>query len=329
MAWKSAIPFLKRPMFRILLTGRNGQVGWDLQRTLAILGEVIAVDKSGLDLAQPDSIRAVIREFKPDWIVNAAAYTAVDKAESEPELAMAVNGVAPGILAEEAKRINATLIHYSTDYVFDGAKDSPYTENDAPNPLSVYGKTKLAGERAIRQIGAAHLILRTSWVYSMRGHNFLLTMLRLARERDELKVVDDQVGAPTWSRMIAQATAQIIGQLQSPDARQALLGKEAGETYHLTAAGQTSWYRFTRAILDQAVPHKIAAPPKLLPITTDQYLTSAPRPKNSRLANRKFMERFGISLPAWEGSLRLCMQEASTTSLPEESRGACGFVKRY
>jgi dTDP-4-dehydrorhamnose reductase len=191
-------------MTRILLTGKNGQVGWELQRTLATLGEVVTLDRQDLDLADPDSIRRVVREHKPNLIVNAAAYTAVDKAEEESDLAMVINGTAPGILAEEAKRLSAAIIHYSTDYVFDGSKNTPYTEEDAPNPLNVYGRTKLAGERAIQAVGAPYLILRTSWVYGMRGKNFLLTILRLARERNEIKVVNDQIGAPTWSRIIAQ-----------------------------------------------------------------------------------------------------------------------------
>ena len=204
---------------KILLTGKNGQVGWELERSLQPLGQVIAFDRSGLDLASPDSIRAVIREVKPELIVNPAAYTAVDKAESEPDLAMAVNGVAPGIIAEEAKRLGAALIHYSTDYVFDGTKAEPYTEDDVPKPINVYGKTKLAGEQAVQAIGVPHLIFRTSWVYGMRGKNFLLTILRMAKEKDELRIVDDQFGAPTWSRMIAETTAQVLAQFYSPFAQ--------------------------------------------------------------------------------------------------------------
>lgn len=203
-------------MKRILLIGKNGQVAWELQRTLATLGEIITVGREQLDVANAASIRQVIRETKPQIIVNATAYTAVDKAEAEPELAMQVNGVAPGIMAEEAKRLDALLVHYSTDYVFDGTKQGAYVEEDVPNPLSVYGKTKLAGEQAIQATGAKHLILRTSWVYGARGKNFLLTILRLAKERPELKIVDDQIGAPTWSRMIAEATAQILAQCFSP-----------------------------------------------------------------------------------------------------------------
>src|SRR5512146_587709 len=189
---------------RILVTGRNGQVGFELLRSLAGLGEVVAVGRERMDLADPDAIRRTVRETKPDLIVNAAAYTAVDQAESEPELALAINGVAPGILAEESKRLGAVLIHYSTDYVFDGSKGAPYTEDDEPRPLSVYGRTKLAGERAIQAVDVPHLILRTSWVYGARGKNFLLTILRLARERNELSIVDDQIGAPTWCRSLAE-----------------------------------------------------------------------------------------------------------------------------
>ena len=222
---------------RILLTGKNGQVGWELQRTLAPLGEVVVLDRRQLDLSDPDQIRERVREISPDLIVNAAAYTAVDRAEAEPEPAMAVNGTAPGLLAEEAKRIGAAIIHYSTDYVFDGAKTTPYTEEDAPNPLNVYGRTKLAGEQAVQAAGVPHLILRTSWVYGMRGKNFLLTILRLAREREELKIVDDQIGAPTWSRTIAEATAQILTSGAWPVSG-------ASGIYHLTASGSTSWYGF-------------------------------------------------------------------------------------
>lgn len=284
---------------KILLTGKNGQVGWELERTLASLGEVVAVDRQTLDLSNPDSIRAVMREVKPDLIVNPAAYTAVDKAESEPALAMAINGIAPGIMAEEAKRLGAALVHYSTDYVFDGSKDGPYLEQDIPNPLGVYGKTKLAGEEAIRASGVPHLILRTSWVYGMRGRNFLLTVLRLAKERDELKIVADQIGAPTWSRMIAEATAQIL-------ARHGTNLSDAGGLYHLTAGGRTSWHGFTQAILEYARSEEQALP-RLIPITTPEYPLPAPRPLNSILSNDKLLKTFGIALPSWDASLALCL----------------------
>ena len=297
-------------MRRILLTGKNGQVGWELQRTLATLGEVIAVDRERLDLSKPDSITSTIREIKPDLIVNAAAYTAVDKAESEPELAMTINGIAPGIIAEEAIRLGAAIIHYSTDYVFDGTKATPYTEEDAPNPLNVYGKTKLAGEQAIQASGAPHLILRTSWVYGARGKNFLLTILRLAKERDELKIVDDQIGAPTWSRMIAEATAQIVAQSYSPITRQSSdIMMEQSSICHLTADGQTSWHGFAQAILEIASSPSRPGLPRLVPISTSEYPLPAARPQNSCLGSHYLLRHFGLTTLDWRASLNLCMKE--------------------
>jgi len=301
---------------KILLTGKNGQVGWELQRTLAPLGEVVAVDRQALDLTSPDAIRALIREVKPALIVNPAAYTAVDKAESEPELAMAVNGIAPGIMAEEAKRLGAAMIHYSTDYVFDGTKTSPYTEKDLPNPGNVYGKTKLAGEQAIQAAGIPHLILRTSWVYGTRGRNFLLTILRLAQERDELKIVDDQIGAPTSSRMIAEITGQILAQCFSPITHCASpiahhpspITPYSG-LYHLTAAGQTSWHGFAAAILESRARTTGVAGSRLTPIPTSAYPLPAPRPLYSVMANDKLQRTFGVSAPAWQSGLSLCMEE--------------------
>jgi dTDP-4-dehydrorhamnose reductase len=296
---------------KILLVGKNGQVGWELQRTLATLGEVIAVDRRGMDLANPDSIRSAIRAIRPDLIVNAAAYTAVDKAESEPELAMAINGTAPGIMAEEAKRLGAAMVHYSTDYVFDGTKASLYAEEDAPNPLNVYGKTKLAGEQAVQAAGIPHLIFRTSWVYSLRGKNFLLTILRLAQERDELKIVDDQVGAPTWSRLIAEATAQILAQ------RRVNLSEISG-LYHLTSAGRTSWHGFARAILAHSGLAAVKPLARLTAIPGADYPLPAPRPGNSGLNNKKMQQVFGLALPAWDAALALCCQEMNA---PPESGG--------
>jgi dTDP-4-dehydrorhamnose reductase len=287
------------PPRKILLTGKNGQVGWELQRTLAPLGEVVAVGRQVLDLSNPDSIRATIREIKPDLIVNPAAYTAVDMAESEPDLAMAINGVAPGIMAEEARKLGAALIHYSTDYVFDGRKTAPYTEDDAPNPINVYGKTKLVGEDAIRAAGIPHLILRTSWVYGTRGKNFLLTIRRLAQERDELKIVDDQIGAPTWSRMIAEATGQITAQLRSD-----LM--DVSGTYNLTAGGQTSWHGFTREIL-----RNMQLATKLTPIPSTAYPLPAARPRYSILSGNKLSTTFGLRLPTWNTSLALCIARNS------------------
>lgn len=305
---------------KILLVGKNGQVGWELQRTLATLSEVVAVNRQEMDLANPDSIRSAIRTVRPDLIVNAAAYTAVDKAESEPELAMAINGVAPGIMAEEAKQLGVAMIHYSTDYVFDGTQASPYDEEDTPNPLSVYGKTKLAGEQAIQTAGIPYLIFRTSWVYSTRGQNFLRTILRLAKEREELKVVDDQIGAPTWSRMIAEATSQVLAQILTPIDHHPLRIAEVSGLYHLTSAGQTSWHGFAREILDHSGMASIKPLPRLLAIPSSEYPLPAPRPCNSRLSNKKMQQVFGLSLPAWDAALALCSQEMN--AFPESGGGS-------
>jgi dTDP-4-dehydrorhamnose reductase len=270
---------------RILLTGANGQVGWELQKALVPLGELTAPGRAELDLAQPKQIREAVRAARPEVIVNAAAYTAVDQAESERDAAFAVNAAAPGILAEEAKRAGVLLVHYSTDYVFDGAKPAPYVEEDTPNPLNVYGASKLAGERAIAASGCRRLILRTSWVYGPRGKNFFLTMLRLAKKRPELRVVDDQVGAPTSSLAIARATAQ-------------LLRADAQGLYHMSAAGETSWCGFARAILARA---GIATP--VIAIRTADYPAPARRPRNSRLDCSQLRMAFGTSLPSWETQL--------------------------
>lgn len=295
-------------MKRILLTGKNGQVGWELERTLAPLGEVIALDRAELDLAAPDRIRAIVREAKPGIIVNAGAYTAVDKAEAEPSDAMAINGTAPGILAEEAKRLGALLVHYSTDYVFDGAKRGAYTENDEPNPLNVYGRSKLAGERAIQAVGCRHLILRTSWVYGLRGHNFLHTILRLAAEREELRIVEDQVGAPTWSRMIAEATTAALAR-----------SDPAEGLYHASAAGAVSWHGFAAAILSRVQPVRM---PRLIAIPTSDYPLAATRPANSRLDCSRLAHHSGIGLPGWDTTLDLCLAAARGVllSLPAMSR---------
>jgi dTDP-4-dehydrorhamnose reductase len=270
---------------RILLTGRNGQVGWELQKALAPLGELTALGRAELDLRDAGRIREAVRASNADAIVNAAAYTAVDKAESEREAAFAVNATAAGVLAEEAKRSGALLVHYSTDYVFDGEKPAPYVEEDEPNPINAYGASKLAGERAIAASGCRTLILRTSWVYGPRGANFYLTMLRLARERPELRVVDDQVGAPTSSLAIARATAQ-------------LLRPGAHGLYHLSAAGRTSWCGFARAILARA---GIATP--VVAIRTEDYPAPAKRPRNSRLDCSRLRADFGVALAPWEEGL--------------------------
>jgi len=290
---------------RVLLTGKNGQVGWELQRTLATLGEVVALGRETMDLGDPDSIRSTVREVRPDLIVNAAAYTAVDKAESEAELAMAVNGVAPGILAEEAKRLNAAVVHYSTDYVFDGTKPTPYTEEDPPNPLNTYGRTKLAGEQAIQAIGAPHFILRTSWVYSTRGTNFLLTILRLAKEKEQLTIVDDQISAPTWSRVIAEATAQLQTEVGN---KSAVLAEHTG-VYHLSAAGETSWYGFAKEILEKAKALTDFKVKSLRPISTEGYPLPAQRPRYSAMSSARIEQTFGLAIPPWQRMLDLCMQE--------------------
>jgi dTDP-4-dehydrorhamnose reductase len=290
---------------KILIFGSSGQVGWELRHKLACFGQIASVEYPKVDFSQPDSIRETIRASEPTVILNAAAYTAVDKAESEPEMAMAINGRAPGVIAEEAKRLGSILVHYSTDYVFDGAKPSPYLETDLPNPLSVYGKTKLAGDQAIEAVGCEALILRTSWVYGARGSNFLLTMLRLAGERNELRIVDDQHGAPTSSECIAQATADILTQLLPP-IRGGLEGRSG--VYNLTNAGETTWFGFAKALLaDQCeVDGRVA--PNLVAIKTSEYPRPAKRPANSRLSCQRVNETFGVRMPHWKDALSLVFE---------------------
>lgn len=287
---------------RILLTGSRGQVGWELARTLSTLGEITAVDSREMNLADPDAIRRVMGMVRPHIVVNPAAYTAVDKAESEPDLARAVNATAPGILAEEAEKVGALLVHYSTDYVFDGGGETPWLEDSATGPLNVYGATKLAGEQAIRERCRRHLIFRTSWVYGLRGANFLLTMRRLMKERPELKIVADQIGAPTWCRGLAEATAQVLAQVGSP-ARGADKPEPWG-VYHMTNGGETSWHGFAQAILELDAAE---TPARLLPIPSGDYPTPARRPLNSRLDNDRLARVFGIRLPHWRDALGLCM----------------------
>lgn len=293
-------------MSRILLTGKNGQVGWELQRALAGLGEITALGTAEMNLADADAIRRTLREVRPDIIVNPAAYTAVDKAESDMEQAMAVNGIAPGILAAEAKQLGAVLVHYSTDYVFDGSKAAPYVEDDTPSPQSIYGKTKLAGEQAIRTSGCKHLILRTSWVYGVHGGNFVKTILRLAKERNELRIVADQHGAPTWARDIASSTATMLNAWQAKGWDDLL-----GGTYHLTAAGRTNWHQFAQAIVGEACKYDAGLAGKALaihPIATHEYPVPAKRPANSVLSNEKLRQAFGISMPEWQQSLAECVR---------------------
>jgi dTDP-4-dehydrorhamnose reductase len=288
---------------RILLTGANGQVGSELRRSLVPLGEIVAFDRAGLDLAHPEALIARVRDVAPQAIVNAGGYTAVDKAEGEPEQASAINGTAPRVLAEEARRLGAILVHYSTDYVFDGEKASPYTEADTPNPLSVYGRSKLEGERAVIASGCRHLTLRTSWVYGTRGRNFLLTMLRFAGEGRALRVVDDQIGAPTWCREIADATATLL-------ARPELASPGADGLYHLTASGFTSWFGFARAIFDSPELARLGiARPTLEAIPTSEYPTPARRPRNSRLDCNRLESGAGLRLAPWDEALRGAMAE--------------------
>ncbi len=293
-------------MTRILVTGKNGQVGWELQRSLQCLGEVIAADRALFDLAQPETLTAKLDEIAPDVIVNAAAYTAVDKAESEEALATRVNGEAPGVIAAWAARRGALMLHYSTDYVFDGSGSSPWKPSDPPAPLSAYGRSKLAGELAISAAGGDYLVLRTSWVYAARGRNFLLTILRLAEERDELRVVDDQWGAPTSARLIADVTAQVIAR--------AVVERRAAsfrsQIAHLTASGATTWHAFAAAIL--AAAKQAGRPVKtksLAAIPSNAYPTPARRPHNSRLECTGLAQRFGITLPVWRAGLNLCFEE--------------------
>ncbi|MRX09961.1 dTDP-4-dehydrorhamnose reductase [Pseudoduganella sp. FT25W] len=284
---------------KVLLTGSTGQVGYELARSLQGVGEVVAVDRGVMDLSDLDQVRDVIRQVKPRLIVNPAAYTAVDKAESEPALAHRINAEAPAVMAQEARVLGAALVHYSTDYVFDGAQPAPRAETDPVGPRNVYGASKLAGEQAIAAAGIPHLIFRTSWVYGMRGKNFLLTMLRLAKERDELRVVADQHGAPTWSRTIADVTAQVLAQAHAGGSD--WWTRNSG-IYHLSAQGQTTWHAFTQAIVEEA-----GLDCKVLPITTADYPTPAQRPPYSVLSSEKLMTRF-CHLPDWKEALQLCMR---------------------
>jgi len=283
---------------RILLTGAGGQVGFELARTLAALGEVRAFDRAALDLADGRALEAACRSLAPGLIVNAAAYTAVDKAESEPGLAEAVNGRAPGILAREARRLDAVLVHYSTDYVFDGTARRPYREDDPVAPLNAYGRSKLSGEQAIAESGCKHLVFRTSWVYGPRGRNFLATMLSLAATRDELRVVDDQRGAPTSSLFLAGATARALRAIPAAGV--------ASGIYHLSAAGETTWAGFARAIFARAAARPGFRAPRVVPIPTEQYPTPARRPRYSVLSHDKFAAAFGFAPGSWQSQLDDC-----------------------
>lgn len=296
---------------KILLTGRNGQVGFELQRALAPLGQVHAVDSGDCNLADADALRALVRKLQPQVIVNPAAYTAVDRAESDLPQAMAVNAVAPGVLGEEAERLGASVIHYSTDYVFDGSKAAAYVESDTTAPLGAYGRSKLDGERALAQATSRHLILRTSWVVGAHGSNFAKTMLRLAAERDELRVVSDQLGAPTSAALIADVTAHLVRQLQRPGAERFPYG-----LYHATAGGETSWCDYARFVIGYALRtgHALRVTPNdVHPISSDQYPTAARRPSNSRLDTTLFRSTFGLELPHWQEGLGHVLQQILRT----------------
>jgi len=291
---------------RVLIVGGSGQLGLELQRSFSGTNPLVAVDRELVDLTVPDQIRAIVAGVKPDVILNSAAYTAVDRAESEPQIANAVNARAPRILAEEALKRGALLVHYSTDYVFDGTKEGPWTEEDETSPINAYGASKLAGEEAIRQVGGRYLIFRTSWVYGPHGKNFLLTMLRLGRERDELSVVDDQFGAPTTTLELARVTREIVdgalaGQFGTPD--------EWSGLYHLTCGGETTWCGFTREIFTRARQLLGGRRPQVKAIATSEYPTPAKRPRNSVMSNAKLRARFGVGLLNWEEALEAVVQQ--------------------
>lgn len=294
---------------RVLILGGSGQLGLELQRSFAGENPMVAVDREVVDLTVPSQIRDIVADVKPDVILNSAAYTAVDRAESQPEIAAAVNTRAPRVLAEEARKSGALLVHYSTDYVFDGTKEGPWTEDDVTAPLSVYGMTKLEGEEAIGQVGGRYLIFRTSWVYGPHGKNFLLTMLRLGRERDEFSVVDDQYGAPTTSLELARATREIVDQVL---AGRAGTSEEWSGLYHMTCAGETTWCGFARAIFARAGALLAGRTPQVKAIATSEYPTPAKRPQNSVMSNARLQARFGVRLKPWEDALNEVMAKLHT-----------------
>jgi dTDP-4-dehydrorhamnose reductase len=291
----------------ILLTGASGQVGAELLHTLAPLGRVVAPTRTELDLADLHSLRSAVRVLRPTVVVNAAAYTAVDRAETETDHCASINADAPRVLAEEAARVGALMVHYSTDYVFDGNKRAPYTEDDAPGPLNVYGRTKLEGEHGVAAVGGRHLILRTSWVYGLRGANFLRTILRLARERRELRIVSDQVGAPTWSRSLARETAALVAMREGLDV-------SASGVYHLTSAGSTTWYDFGTAILSGDPARGDQVCERVTPIASADYPVAARRPAYSVLDNTRISRQFGIAIPDWRDELSRVLAELPLSS---------------
>jgi dTDP-4-dehydrorhamnose reductase len=312
----------------ILLTGKTGQLGSELNRLLPTLGEVISLDRNELDLRDPEQIRRVMRDAQPQLVVNAAAYTAVDAAETDEADALAVNADGPQVLALEAKKLGALFIHFSTDYVFDGSNNIPYVESDSPNPLNAYGRTKLAGEEAIRNSGAAHLIFRTSWVYATHGRNFLLTILRLATEREELRVVANQAGAPTCALDLAEGTTRIVARM-IPGEGSRFASPQVSGTYHMTAAGETTWYEFAIVILEEArrAPQNLSwlasatngrplLARRVLPISSEEFHSATRRPGYSVLSNTRLKQAFGVSLPDWQHQLRRCFSPERTPVIP-------------
>lgn len=290
----------------VLITGKNGQVGWELQRTMAHIGRVVACGSQDLDLSDPDRIVSLLRDIKPSIIINPAAYTAVDKAEEEVDLAMKINGVAPGILGEEAARLGAFMIHYSTDYVFNGRKETPYTEEDVPDPISVYGATKLHGDNAVQASGVKHMIFRTSWVYAARGHNFLNSMLKLGRQREELRIVSDQTGSPTWARTIAEVSLHAL--INAGKGLQD--GSFESGLFNLVPSGDTSWHGFAERIFEIAknrLGRNDLLVNQLVPIPSSEFPTAAKRPLNSRLDTHKLEGLLGSRLPEWDKFVELCM----------------------
>ncbi len=279
-------------------------MGWELNHSLSSIGTVFAMSKKQMDLSKPETLSPVIQEIHPDIIINAAAYTAVDKAESEPELAMTINGIAPGVIAQEAKKIGAGMVHYSTDYVFDGKSTSPYKEKDLPCPLSVYGKSKLAGDKGVIRANIPHIILRTSWVYSLRGSNFLLSIQKLAQTRNQIKVVDDQIGAPTWSRAIAEGTVRILQQCK---VEENTINFVHSGVFNMSCDGQTSWFNFAKQILEVSGLIKDI---ELIPIPNIEYPTAAVRPKNSLLSNTKLKQTFHYDMPHWTIALNECLNSS-------------------
>jgi dTDP-4-dehydrorhamnose reductase len=295
-------------MNKILLLGNTGQVGWELHRSLLTLGELVALDYPQIDMADPDSIRSVVREHQPNLIVNATAYTNVDKAESEPELAMAINGTGPGILAEEAHRLNGALIHYSTDYVFDGTKGEPYTEEDEPNPINVYGETKLAGEKAIEDIGGAYLIFRTSWVYSLRRPCFVTKVLQWAREQETLRIVDDQISSPTWARVLAEATAQIIAQGRGTPVEYI---REKSGLYHMAGGGSCSRYEWAKEIILLNPNKDKQLVEEILAVKSNAFSTPVKRPLITHMSIGFVENSFFLTSLNWKFHLKLCLGHSS------------------